>query len=77
MKCPYCDGRGELKDATFGMLVTIARKNAGLTQHDLSVRAALSRGQIANIETDRTDVPLKTVQRLADAIGISAKELIP
>lgn len=77
MKCPHCDGSGELADPSFGALLMVARKAAGLTQHELAAKAALSRGQLANIETDRTDVPIKTLQRLADALGIHARDLIP
>lgn len=77
MKCPHCEGSGILEAPTFGALVIAARKAAGLTQHEVASRSAISRGQLANIETDRTDVPLKTLQRIADALGISAKELVP
>lgn len=77
MKCPHCEGTGELSKPTFGAMVIVARKGAGLTQHELAMKAALSRGQLANIETDRTDVPIKTLLRLADALGIPAKELLP
>jgi transcriptional regulator with XRE-family HTH domain len=77
MKCPHCAGTGQLEHATLGALVIEARKAAGLTQHELAMKAAISRGQLANIETDRTDVPIKTLLRIADGLGISAKELMP
>jgi transcriptional regulator with XRE-family HTH domain len=76
MKCPHCNGTGELA-ATFGALVKAARDNAGLTQQAVAERAGLSRPQLANIETDRTDVPLKTLQRIATALDVPAKDLIP
>lgn len=77
MRCPHCEGTGELSKPTFGAMVIVARNAAGLTQHELAMRAAMSRGQLANIETDRTDVPIKTLQRIADALGVSAKDLLP
>lgn len=77
MKCPHCEGTGVLAEVTFGALVVQARRAVGLTQHELSVKSGVSRTQLANIETDRSDVPLKTLQRIADGLGISAKELIP
>lgn len=77
MKCPHCAGTGVLEHPTFGAMVMEARKAAGLTQHELAAKSAISRGQLANIETDRTDVPIRTLQRIADALGISAKELVP
>lgn len=77
MKCPHCEGTGVLTEPSFGAMVIAARKAAGLTQHEVAAKAAISRGQLANIETDRTDVPLKTLQRIADALGVSAKDLVP
>ena len=76
MKCPHCNGSGELA-ATFGALVKQARQAKNLTQQDAAERAGMSRGQLANIETDRTDVPLKTLLRLAEGLGVSAKDLVP
>ncbi len=76
MKCPHCNGTGEL-DATFGALVKSKREDAGRTQQSVADAAGMSRAQLANIETDRTDVPLRTLLRIADALGISAKELVP
>lgn len=66
-----------LSEPSFGAMIIVARKAAGMTQHELAMRAGISRGQLANIETDRTDVPLKTLGRIADALGVSAKDLLP
>jgi transcriptional regulator with XRE-family HTH domain len=77
VKCPHCDGTGQLNEATFGALVIQARMAAGLTQHEAAMKAAISRGQLANIETDRTDVPLKTLLRIAEALGVEPKDLLP
>lgn len=76
MKCPHCNGTGELA-ATFGALVAATRNAKGLTQQVVSERAGMSRSQLANIETDRTDVPVKTLMRIADALEVSPKELLP
>lgn len=79
MKCPHCSGTGELKpeEISVGTMVLAFRKAAGITQDELSRSCGLSRGQIANLETGRTDVPTLTLRRIADALGCSAKELIP
>jgi transcriptional regulator with XRE-family HTH domain len=77
MKCPYCNGSGEIQNPTLGALVRHQREKAGLTQEQASRDAGMSRGQLANIETDRTDVPTKTLLRLADAIGCKAGDLLP
>ena len=77
MKCPHCDGTGELENITFGALIIARRKLAGMTQAELAEKAVITRGQIANIETDRSDIPLKTLARIADALGCSMKDLVP
>jgi transcriptional regulator with XRE-family HTH domain len=48
-----------------------------MTQAELASKAGLSRGQLANIEVGRTDMPIKTLQRIAVALDCSAKELLP
>lgn len=79
MECPYCHGTGELKpdEVTVGTMVLSIRKSVGMTQQDVARKAGLSRTQIANLETGRTDIPVLTLRRIADALGCSAKDLIP
>lgn len=79
MKCPYCDGTGTLtqEHTHVGALVLAARHSKGLTQLELSQDCGLSRAQIANLETGRTDIPVKTLMRIAKALGVSASELVP
>lgn len=76
MKCPYCSGTGDLP-ATFGALVLKARKDAGMTQAELAPLVGVTRAHIANIETDRTDVPLTTLMKLAQALSVKPKDLVP
>ena len=79
MKCPHCDGTGELGAGAIhtGTLILATRKAKGLTQLDLSQRMAMSRTQICNIEVGRSDMPLKTLKRFADALEVSMKDLVP
>lgn len=79
MRCPYCDGTGELvgDGAHVGALILQHRKRANMTQLELASEAGLSRGQIANLEVGRTDIPLKTLGRVAKALGCSMKDLVP
>lgn len=79
MKCPHCNGTGELApEATnIGSMVLSLRKARDMSQVDLAARASISRGQLANLETGRTDPSLKLMYRLAEALGCSPKDLIP
>lgn len=79
MKCPRCKGTGEisLSGLTFGDLLLSHRTAKGWTQEQLSEAVGCTRSHIANLELGKSDVPLKTVQRIADALSVSAKDLIP
>lgn len=59
----------------FGLRLRDERKAAGLTQAELAGRSELHRVYIARLESGAVDVPLSTVHRLADALGISADRL--
>ena len=77
MKCPHCKGTGELVVFGIGDLVKAHRNGAGLTQEEVAEKSGISRAQIANIEAGRSDIPVKTFMRLAEAIGCKAGELLP
>lgn len=79
MNCPYCNGTGKLEhgEVTFGSLILAQRRLRGWSQEELAAEVGFSRGQVANIETNRTDIPLKTLARYATAFGCSMKDLVP
>jgi DNA-binding Xre family transcriptional regulator len=79
MKCPHCDGTGRLslERATYGEMILARRKAMGMTQDELSKKVMLSRAQIANVETGRSDIPMKTLQRFAEALECSPRDLLP
>lgn len=77
MKCPHCDGTGQLSDPDVGAFVLATRKRKGLTQLELSEACGLSRGQIANLETGRTDLSIKALYRVAKALDVQPRELLP
>jgi transcriptional regulator with XRE-family HTH domain len=77
MKCPYCDGTGELIDPQVGALILHARLSKGMTQEQVAIGASLARAQIANIESGRSDIPTKTLARIAQTLGVSMKDLVP
>ena len=55
-----------------------ARKKAGLTQKDLSERTGIAQGDISKLERGNGNPSLKTLQRLADAMGMKLKvEFMP
>jgi transcriptional regulator with XRE-family HTH domain len=77
MKCPYCDGTGEIIHPEVGALILVARQSKGMTQEQLAIGASLSRAQIANIELGKSDVPTRTLARIAQTLGVSMKDLVP
>lgn len=77
MKCPHCDGTGELGSPSIGDAVLAYRKQRGLTQAQLAEKSEVTRSHIANLETGRSDVPVSTLMRIADALGVPAKDLLP
>jgi len=79
MKCPHCNGSGKLspQEATVGDMILSMRKSLNLTQQDLASKVGLSRAQIANVESGRSDMPISTLKRYADALGCTMKDLLP
>lgn len=53
-----------------------ARGAAGLTQGELSGRAAISRATIAQIESGNGDPRLATLEALAGVLGVSVESLL-
>ena len=50
-----------------------ARKTAGLTQKELSERAGIAQGDISKLENGNANPSVKTLQRLANAMGMTLK----
>ena len=61
---------------TTGQRIKAARKKAGLTQKELGERMGQSFQSIAQWENDLRNPKLETLQRIANALGISIYELI-
>lgn len=79
IKCPHCRGTGqlEMRAATVGDMILGVRNAKNMTQDMLAQKVRLSRAQIANIEGGRSDVPLKTLARFAEALGTTMRDLVP
>jgi transcriptional regulator with XRE-family HTH domain len=52
-----------------GKTVRALRKMRGLTQEQLATACELSRASIANIEVERQNIPINTLQSIANALG--------
>ena len=55
-----------------------ARKASGLTQKDLADRTGIAQSDISKLENGNANPSLKTLQRLADGMGMRLKlEFVP
>lgn len=61
---------------TIGQLIKTARKNAGMTQTDLAKKLGIPYQSIGQWENGLRYPKPKTLQRIADALGIHVMELI-
>jgi transcriptional regulator with XRE-family HTH domain len=52
------------------------RERRGLTQEQLAVKAGISRGYLARLETARHDPTLSTLEKLAKALGVKVGRLL-
>lgn len=59
----------------FGNLVAAHRKRCSLTQATLAERTDLSEDMIARIESGGTGASFKTLEKLSEALGVSAAAL--
>ena len=67
-------------DAEFSIVQAIidARKVSGLTQKDLAERTGIAQADISKLENGNANPSLKTLQRLADGMGMKLKlEFVP
>lgn len=65
------------KDIALGKRIKKYRKLAELTQEQLADKVYVSTTHIGLVETGKRHVSLKTLQKIASALGIKANELIP
>ena len=55
-----------------------ARKNSGLTQKELSERTGIAQGDISKLENGNANPSIRTLQRLANGMGMTLKvEFLP
>lgn len=65
------------KDQAFGRRLARIRKKADLTQEELAYKTNLSTTFIGLLETGKRKPSIKTLQRIASAVGLKAKDLLP
>jgi len=61
----------------FGNQLRRLRIEADLTQDELAKKAEMDRGYYQHIEAGRKNVTLETVERLAKALGVSLRRMMP
>ena len=52
------------------------RTKKGMSQGDIARALEVDRGYISNIESGKKNLTLATIQKLANALGVSADELL-
>ncbi len=57
------------KNFSIGVLLKIAREEAGLTQEQVAKRLQTKKSAISRIENHAEDIRLSTIKRFAEAVG--------
>jgi transcriptional regulator with XRE-family HTH domain len=60
----------------FGRRVREFRDQAGLSQERLALKAGLNRTYMGSVERGERNVSLDNIYRLAEALGVPAKDLL-
>lgn len=63
--------------AKFGKILRKARLEAGKSQEDLAGDAGLHRTYISSVERGERNITIVNIYRLAKALSIDAKDLLP
>lgn len=61
----------------FGRQLRAVRQNVGISQEELAAQAGLHRTYVGLIERGERNVSLRTVEKLAVALGVEMAELMP
>ena len=71
MKNPEFKEEYDALEPEFAIIQAIidARKSSGITQKELSQKSGIAQGDISKLETGNANPSLKTLQRLASAMG--------
>jgi transcriptional regulator with XRE-family HTH domain len=61
----------------FGNRLREVREKAGISQEKLAELAGLHRTYVSSVERGKRNISLQNIERLAAALGVSMKELMP
>ena len=77
MKDPAFKKAYEQLEPEFAIIQAIidARKSAGITQKELSQKSGIAQGDISKLENGNANPSIKTLQRLAAALGKTLKKI--
>lgn len=65
------------KDVALGKKIRRMRRNTGLTQEKLAEKANISVTHVGLVETGKRRISLQTLQKVASAIGVKVRDLLP
>ncbi|MBI2621994.1 MAG: helix-turn-helix transcriptional regulator [Candidatus Levybacteria bacterium] len=65
------------KDIQLGKRIRRFRKKVDLTQEELAEKVRVSTTHIGLVETGKRRLSLKTLQKIASALGVKVKDLLP
>ncbi len=65
------------KDISLGKRIRRFRKKVGLTQEELAEKVHVSTTHVGLVETGKRRVSLKTLQRVASALDVKVRDLLP
>lgn len=60
----------------FGSRVRLLRQHQNLSQEELAQRAGIDRTYVGGVERGERNLSLLNVKRLADALGVTARDLL-
>ena len=63
-------------EAAFGVVLRALRRERKLSQEDLALEAGLQRNYISLLERGLNSASIKTIFKIAKALGVSATELV-
>lgn len=65
-----------MSEFSFGLVLKELRQASGLSQEELAFKAGLHRTYISQLERGEKSPSLKTLQRLAKALGIKPSDIL-